>query len=66
LIEAPAFRPELKTEIFAEDELALIVRPDHSWTRKPVLRAAELVQAPILLREEGSGMRRFVEEYLVW
>src|SRR6202789_579212 len=64
LIEAPAFRPDLKTEVFAEDELALIVRPDHRWTRKPVLRAAELVQVPILLREEGSGMRHFVEEYL--
>jgi DNA-binding transcriptional LysR family regulator len=64
LIESPAFRPDLKTEVFAEDELALIVRPDHRWTRKPVIRAAELVQAAILLREEGSGMRRFVEEYL--
>jgi DNA-binding transcriptional LysR family regulator len=64
LIEAPAFRPDLKTEVFAEDELALIVRPDHRWTRKPMLRAAELVQCPILLREEGSGTRRFVEEYL--
>jgi DNA-binding transcriptional LysR family regulator len=63
-IESPAFRPELKTEVFGEDELALIVRPDHRWTKKSVLRAAELVQAPILLREEGSGMRRFVEEYL--
>jgi DNA-binding transcriptional LysR family regulator len=29
-----------------------------------VLRAAELVQEPILLREVGSGMRQFVEEYL--
>jgi DNA-binding transcriptional LysR family regulator len=64
LIESPAFRPELKTEVFGEDELALIVRPDHRWTKKSVLRAAELVQTPILLREEGSGMRRFVEEYL--
>jgi DNA-binding transcriptional LysR family regulator len=64
LIEAPAFRPDLKIEAFGEDELTLIVPPDHRWTRKPVLRAAELVQAPILLREEGSGMRRFVEEYL--
>jgi DNA-binding transcriptional LysR family regulator len=64
LIEAPAFRPDLKTEVFAEDELALIVRPEHRWTRKPMLKAAELVQSPILLREEGSGTRRFVEEYL--
>ena len=29
-----------------------------------MLRAAELVQEPILLREVGSGMRRFVEDYL--
>ena len=29
-----------------------------------MLKAAELVQSPILLREEGSGTRRFVEEYL--
>ena len=64
LIDSPAFRPDLKTEVFGEDELALIVRPDHRWTKKSTLRAAELVQAPILLREEGSGMRRFVEEYL--
>lgn len=64
LIEAPAFRPDLKTEVFGEDELTLIARPDHRWTRKPVLKAAELVQAPILLREEGSGTRRFVEAYL--
>jgi DNA-binding transcriptional LysR family regulator len=64
LIEAPAHRPDLKIEAFGEDELALIVRPDHRWTKRPVLRAAELVQEPILLREVGSGMRQFVEEYL--
>jgi DNA-binding transcriptional LysR family regulator len=32
--------------------------------KKSTLAAAELVQEPILLREAGSGMRRFVEEYL--
>ena len=64
LIEAPAFRPDLKIEIFGEDELTLIVRPDHRWAEKTELRAAELVQEPILLREVGSGMRKFVEDYL--
>jgi DNA-binding transcriptional LysR family regulator len=64
LIEAPAFRPDLKVEVFGEDDLTLIVRPDHRWVKKPLLRAAELVQEPILLREVGSGMRHFVEEYL--
>ena len=64
LIESPAFRPDLKIEQFGEDELTLIVKPGHRWTKKPLLKAAELVQEPILLREFGSGMRRFVEEYL--
>ena len=64
LIEAPAFRPDLKIEVFGEDELTLIVQPRHRWAEKSVLRAAELVQEPILLRELGSGMRRFVEDYL--
>jgi len=64
LIEAPAHRPDLKIETFAEDELSLILPPSHRWAKKATLRAAEIVQEPILLRESGSGMRRFVEEYL--
>jgi DNA-binding transcriptional LysR family regulator len=64
LIEAPAHRPDLKVEAFGEDELTLIVKPDHRWAKKPYISTAELVQEPILLREVGSGMRHFVEEYL--
>jgi len=64
LIEAPAHRPDLKIERFTEDELCLILPPNHRWAKKTVLRAAEIVQEPILLRETGSGMRRFVEDYL--
>lgn len=64
LIEAPGHRPDLKIEPFAEDELSLILPPNHRWAKKTTLRAAEIVQEPILLRESGSGMRRFVEEYL--
>jgi DNA-binding transcriptional LysR family regulator len=64
LIEAPAFRPDLKCQVFDKDELTLIMRPDHRWAKKAVVKAGELVHEPILLREVGSGMRRFVEEYL--
>jgi DNA-binding transcriptional LysR family regulator len=64
LIEAPAHRPDLKIERFMDDELCLILPPHHRWAKKTQVRAAELVQEPILLRETGSGMRRFVEEYL--
>jgi DNA-binding transcriptional LysR family regulator len=64
LIEAPGHRPDLKIEAFSEDELSLILPTSHRWVKKTTLRAAEIVQEPILLRESGSGMRRFVEEYL--
>jgi len=64
LIESPAFRPDLKIEAFGEDELTLIVRPDHCWAKESTLKAAGLIKEPILLREVGSGMRRLVEEYL--
>jgi DNA-binding transcriptional LysR family regulator len=64
LIESPPHRPDLKVEVFGEDELVLIVKPDHRWVSKGTVKAAELVQEPILLREVGSGMRQFVEEYL--
>jgi DNA-binding transcriptional LysR family regulator len=64
LIEAPSYRPDLKLEAFAEDELSLIVHPNHHWADKPLIRAAELVKEPLLLREDGSGMRHFVEGYL--
>jgi DNA-binding transcriptional LysR family regulator len=64
LIEAPAFRPDLKIETFGEDELALIVPARHPWAERKAITPAELVEEPILLREPGSGMRRFVEEYL--
>lgn len=64
LIEAPAFRPDLKIEVFGEDELTLIVRPDHRWAKQSTLKAAELIQEEILLREVGSGIRLSVEEYL--
>ncbi|MGD0940169.1 MAG: LysR family transcriptional regulator [Terracidiphilus sp.] len=64
LIEAPAHRPDLKIETFGEDELTLIVNPDHHWATKPFIGAVELVQEPIILREVGSGMRHFIEDYL--
>lgn len=64
LIEAPAYRPDLKVEVLGKDELALIVSPKHRWADKEMLTAAELVQEPIILREQGSGMRQCLEAYL--
>jgi DNA-binding transcriptional LysR family regulator len=64
MIEAPAFRPDLKIESIGQDELTLIVPANHPWAHRRSIAPAELIEEPILLREPGSGMRRFVEEFL--
>jgi DNA-binding transcriptional LysR family regulator len=64
IIDAPAFRPDLKIELFGQDELSLIVPVKHHWAGRQMISAAELVEERIILREPGAGMRRYVEEFL--
>jgi DNA-binding transcriptional LysR family regulator len=64
IIEAPAFRPDLKIEMFGQDELSLIAPANHRWAGRQMISPSELVEERILLREPGAGMRRYVEEFL--
>lgn len=61
LIEGPARSRDVKTEPFLEDELVLIVPAAHEWAERTAIQPAELVDAPLLLRERGSGTRRVLE-----
>jgi LysR family transcriptional regulator, transcriptional activator of the cysJI operon len=61
LIEGPAHSRDVKTEPFLEDELVLIVPAAHEWAERGVVACAEIAEAPLLLRERGSGTRRVVE-----
>ena len=47
-----------------DDELFLVVPPQHAWARSRVLPAARLAQEPMLVREEGSATRRVTERVL--
>jgi DNA-binding transcriptional LysR family regulator len=66
IIEGPAMRRDVKTERMVEDEMVLIVSPNHAWaTRKGgTIAPVELARVPLLLRERGSGSRRVVERAL--
>jgi LysR family transcriptional regulator, transcriptional activator of the cysJI operon len=66
IIEGPAMRRDVKTERLVEDEMVLIVSPNHVWAAKGAgsIRPEELTKAPLLLRERGSGSRRVVERAL--
>jgi DNA-binding transcriptional LysR family regulator len=66
IIEGPAMRRDVKTERMVQDEMVLIVNPNHAWAagKAGVIAPAELARVPLLLRERGSGSRRVVERAL--
>jgi DNA-binding transcriptional LysR family regulator len=66
IIEGPAMRREVKTEPMAQDEMVLIVSPNHAWAARKggEIEQKELSKVPLLLRERGSGSRRVVERAL--
>ena len=61
LIEGPARRRDVHEEPFLEDELVLLVPPSHEWADEGSIQVSQLVGAPLLMREQGSGTRRVLE-----
>jgi DNA-binding transcriptional LysR family regulator len=57
--------PGLHVEVFAQDELVLVVSPVHRWSKLEELDPAALRKGELLLREQGSGIREVIEHALV-
>jgi DNA-binding transcriptional LysR family regulator len=55
----------LFVEVFAQDELVLVVAPDHRWSRLGELNPEALREGQLLLREQGSGIREVIEHALL-
>jgi DNA-binding transcriptional LysR family regulator len=69
IIEGPPMRRGLKVVRMMQDEMVLVVSPQHPWAcsrnaRPQTIAISELKKAPMLLRERGSGSRRVVERAL--
>jgi DNA-binding transcriptional LysR family regulator len=56
--------PGLHVEVFAQDELVLVVSPDHHWSKLDELNPDALQKGELLLREQGSGIREVIEHAL--
>ncbi|MEC0173076.1 LysR family transcriptional regulator [Paenibacillus graminis] len=65
LIEAPVSHPDMVIEPVMGDELKLIVPREHPLAGKDEVTLAEALQHPFVLREQGSGTRRVMEEQLL-
>lgn len=57
--------PGIETQVFARDELALVVAPTHRWSGLSVLQPEVLGDKELLLREQGSGIREVIEHALL-
>jgi DNA-binding transcriptional LysR family regulator len=62
-VETPRLPRDLHTLRLREDELVVVVAPDHPWAlREELLDLAELAATPLVVREGGSGTRDAFEE----
>jgi DNA-binding transcriptional LysR family regulator len=57
--------PGLHAEVFAQDELVLVVAPGHRWSELDELSPEVLREGELLLREQGSGIREVIEHALL-
>jgi DNA-binding transcriptional LysR family regulator len=63
LIEGPAMRRDVVTEPFLRDQMVLVAPAGHEFAEQRI-SLAMLAQAPLLVREQGSGSRRVMEQAL--
>jgi len=63
-IGAPIERPRLTLVPLIKDEIVLAVYPDHPFAGREAIRLKELQGQRLILREEGSGTRRSLEQLL--
>lgn len=60
-VEGPVEDTEVARTPWREDELVVIAPPDHPFVRAEALTLPRLLEAPLVLREPGSGTREVVE-----
>ncbi len=64
LVEGDVSKYKLKAEKVLKDELVVIVSPEHPFASRKNISVQELLNEPMIFREEGSGTRQIIEKYL--
>ncbi len=64
VVEAPVSNKNLVVDQCRRDRLVAIVPPGHAKAAKKVIKLDELLQDPFICREEGSGTREVIAEYM--
>jgi len=64
VVEAPVTNKNLVVEVCRMDELVAIMPPDHELAGRNRVSMEDLFKHPYICREEGSGTREVIQEYL--
>jgi len=64
VVEAPVLNKNLVVENCRNDRLVAIVPPQHELSGRTSIRLKDLLSQAFIAREEGSGTREVIEEYL--
>lgn len=65
MVEGPVSNRNLVTSVCWEDELVALAAPDHPLAAHDSVDIAQVFEYPFISREEGSGTREVIEEYMV-
>ncbi|HVV20171.1 MAG TPA: LysR family transcriptional regulator [Pseudonocardiaceae bacterium] len=64
-VEGPVPPRDLHARVVAHDELLIVARPDHPWTRRRTpVPVGLLARTPLVSREPGSGSQQSFDEAL--
>lgn len=64
LVEGPVKHKNIMVKKVMEDELVVIASPKHRWQEGNPIDSEEFKNEPIILREQGSGTRKIIEDAL--
>jgi len=64
VVEAPVSNKNLAVEVCRQDQLVLIVPVAHELASRESVPISELTDYPYICREEGSGTREVIAEYM--
>lgn len=64
IVEGPVNNRNLVTRICWNDELVVVAAPNHPLAKRDEVDLAEALEYPFISREEGSGTREVIHEYM--
>jgi len=66
VVESPVSNKNLIVEVCHDDQLVVVAAPDHELVKRGrKVKAAEIASYPFVSREEGSGTRDVIMQYLI-